>query len=118
MGQDESFYIVATGPGSKVYLGLKEEADKDEFYEMVRRAETKGVPFDHDKYVNSIPSKAGDLFLIPAGTVHASGRNEVVLEISATTYRYTFHHNCAIYVSSTLQLLLIYDHLPNDQQDR
>jgi len=91
MRQDESYYIVATGPDSKVYLGLKEEANKDEFYKMVRRAETEGVPFDHDKYVNSIPSKTGDLFLIPAGTVHASGRNEVVLEISATTYRYTFH---------------------------
>jgi len=40
--------------------------------------------------VNSIPSKVGDLFLIPAGTVHASGRNEVVLEIG-NSYGYTFH---------------------------
>jgi len=91
MGQDESYYIVATGPGSKVYLGLKENIDKDEFYKVVKRAEEEGIPFDHERYVNSIPSKVGDLFLIPAGTVHASGKNEVVLEISATTYRYTFH---------------------------
>jgi mannose-6-phosphate isomerase class I len=91
MGQDESYYVVATGPGSKVYLGLKEGIDRDEFYRVVKKAENEGVPFDHEKYVNSIPSEVGDLFLIPAGTVHASGRNEVVLEISATTYRYTFH---------------------------
>jgi len=91
MGQDESYYIVATGPDSKVYLGLKEDIDRNEFYKMVKRAEEEGIPFDHKQYVNSIPSKVGDLFLIPAGTVHASGRNEVVLEISATTYRYTFH---------------------------
>jgi mannose-6-phosphate isomerase class I len=91
MGQDESYYIVAAGPGAKVYLGLREKIDKDELYKRVRRAEIDGIPFDHEQYVNSIPSKTGDLFLIPAGTVHASGRNEVVLEISATTYRYTFH---------------------------
>lgn len=90
VGQDESYYVVLTGPGSKVYLGLKEEIDKEQFYQAVRKAETQGAPFDYDKYVNSIPSKAGDLFLIPAGTVHASGRNEVVLEIG-NSYGYTFH---------------------------
>ena len=90
IGQDESYYIVFTGPGSKVFLGLKEETDEEEFYEAVRKSEIQGVPLDYDKYVNSIPSKVGDLFLIPAGTVHASGRNEVVLEIG-NSYGYTFH---------------------------
>ncbi len=91
IGQNESYYIVATGPGSKVYLGLRDEADVEEFRRAVIEAETKGVPFDHNRYVNSIRSREGDLFLIPAGTVHASGRNQVVLEISDTTDLYTFH---------------------------
>lgn len=90
IGQDESYYIIFTGPGSRVFLGLKEETDEEEFYEAVRKSEIQGVPLDYDKYVNSIPSKVGDLFLIPAGTVHASGRNEVVLEIG-NSYGYTFH---------------------------
>lgn len=89
--QDESYYVVDTAPGSKVYLGLKEDADLEEFRKAVLRAEKHHIPFDHNKYVNSIPSQPGDLFLIPAGTLHASGKNETVLEISATTYRYTFH---------------------------
>jgi mannose-6-phosphate isomerase len=102
IGQDESYYVVLTGPGAKVYLGLKEEIDSDKFLEAVRKAETKNIPFDYDKYVNSIPSKAGDLFSIPAGTVHASGRNELVLEMG-NSYGYTFH---------------IYDYLRPDLQGR
>ncbi len=90
IGQDESYYVVFTGSGSKVFLGLKEETDEEEFYEAVRKSEIQGVPLDYEKYVNSIPSKVGDLFLIPAGTVHASGQNEVVLEIG-NSYGYTFH---------------------------
>ena len=89
--QDESYYIVDCKPGSRVYLGLKENININEFREAVIRAEKKNIPFDHNKFANSIPSNAGDLFLIPAGTLHASGKNETVLEISATTYRYTFH---------------------------
>ena len=91
IGQNESYYIVATGPGSKVYLGLRDEADVEAFRKAVMEAETKGIPFDHNRYVNSIQSREGDLFLIPAGTVHASGYNQVVLEISDTTDLYTFH---------------------------
>jgi len=90
VGQDESYYVVFTGPGSKVLLGLTEETDEEEFHEAVLESEIQGVPLDYNKYVNSIPSKVGDLFLIPAGTVHASGRNEVVLEIG-NSYGYTFH---------------------------
>jgi len=90
VGQDESYYVVFTGPGSKVLLGLTEETDEEEFHEAVLESEIQGVPLDYNKYVNSIPSKVGDLFLIPAGTVHASGCNEVVLEIG-NSYGYTFH---------------------------
>jgi mannose-6-phosphate isomerase class I len=89
-GQHESYYIVATQPGSRVYLGLKEGINLEEFYNAAKKAETDGVPFDYDSYVNSIPSKPGDLFLIPAGTIHALGKNQVCVELG-TTYGYTFH---------------------------
>ena len=89
--QDESYYIVDTAPNAGVHLGLTEDADIEEFRRAVVQAEKKSIPFDHRKFVNYIPSEPGDLFLIPAGTVHGSGRNQNVLEISATTYRYTFH---------------------------
>jgi mannose-6-phosphate isomerase class I len=93
--QDESYYIVYTAEGAKTYLGLRENADIREFYEKALLAEREHVPFDHNNYVFSIPTKPGDYFLIPAGTVHASGRNQVVLEIdggiSAYSSGYTFH---------------------------
>jgi mannose-6-phosphate isomerase class I len=89
IGQDESYYIVLTGEDSKVYLGLQEGVD-EEFYGAVQKAKKEGTPLDYDKYVNSIPTKPGDFFLIPAGTVHASGRNQLVLEIG-NSYGYTFH---------------------------
>jgi mannose-6-phosphate isomerase class I len=74
-----------------VHLGLKKGVDLAEFHELVQQAETDGIPFDHREFVNVFPAKQGDLFLIPAGTVHASGKGCVVLELSSTTDRYTFH---------------------------
>jgi mannose-6-phosphate isomerase class I len=89
--QDESYYIVAAAPDAYVYLGLKENVDISEFQDRVLAAETENIAFDHREYVNVFPAGEGDLFLIPAGTVHASGKGCVVLELSATTDRYTFH---------------------------
>ncbi|RCX09970.1 mannose-6-phosphate isomerase class I [Anaerobacterium chartisolvens] len=83
--QDESYYMVVTGQEAKTYCGFHEDADVEEFIEKARRAEIYGEGFDHDKYVYSEPSVAGQQFLIPAGTIHASGRNQVILEIGSLT---------------------------------
>ena len=88
--QDESYYCVKTA-GSRTYLGLQDDCDVEEFYRCIDKAEKEHVPFDHDKYVNSFPSEEGDQFLLPGGTIHASGRNQVVLEIGSYTIgSYTF----------------------------
>lgn len=83
--QDESYYIVVAGQDAKTYCGFTENASVDEFISNAKRAETEKVGFDHDKYVNSFPSKPGMQFMIPAGTIHASGRNQVILEIGSLT---------------------------------
>lgn len=88
--QDESYYVVETA-GSRTYLGLQDAADVEEFFSLIRSAETEHVPFDYEKYVNYFESKKGDQFLLPGGTLHASGWNQVVLEIgSCTVGSYTF----------------------------
>jgi len=88
--QDECYYIIDCAPESKVYLGFVEEIDPSAFGEELRRSLAKGTEIDVDRYINSEPTHKHELFLIPGGTVHSSGVNNLVLEISATTYIFTF----------------------------
>src|SRR4029453_12032557 len=76
--------------GAKVYLGLQEATSREAFLSDVARAQSQQVPFEITKHVNAWDAGRGDLFVIPAGTVHCSGANNLVLEISATPYIYTF----------------------------
>jgi mannose-6-phosphate isomerase class I len=88
--QHEMYYILESRPGAKVYLGLQEATSREAFLEDVARAQSGRVPFEITKHVNAWDAARGDLFVIPAGTVHCSGANNLVLEISATPYIYTF----------------------------
>lgn len=88
--QDESYYILDCEEDACVYLGLKTGIDKDEMISSLKEAQQGGTPFDAKKYINRFPAKKHDHFLIPAGTVHCSGANAMVLEISATPYIFTF----------------------------
>lgn len=83
--QDESYYVVASGHGAKTYLGFREGTTKEQLLAAARRSETEKVPFDHDALVNSVPSRPGTQLLLPGGTIHASGQNQVVLEIGSLT---------------------------------
>lgn len=87
--QDESYYVVASGEGARIFLGLRDDTDEVAFRETAYAARDSRVPFAIEDYVHSIPSKPGDLFLIPSGTVHCSGKDNLVLEISATPYIFT-----------------------------
>jgi mannose-6-phosphate isomerase len=89
--QDESYYVVAAGFNSKTFIGFKDDADPDVFIKEVKKSEKEHIPVDYEKYVNSVPSRPGMQLLLPAGTIHSSGRNQVVLEIgSLTVGSYTY----------------------------
>ncbi len=88
--QDESYYIMDAKPGAVVHLGLKDRVSPDEMIADLQRAQTGARSFDAGKFIQTWPVKKHDHFLIPAGTVHCSGKNSVVLEISATPYIFTF----------------------------
>ncbi|HTR25384.1 MAG TPA: class I mannose-6-phosphate isomerase [Terriglobales bacterium] len=88
--QDESYYMLDAGDDGCVYLGLKENIDRKQMIADLLQAEDGTIQFDADKYVNRFPARKHDHFLIPAGTPHCSGKNSMVLEISATPYIFTF----------------------------
>ena len=87
--QNESYYILDASPDSHVYLGMKTGVTKEELVDALGRAQETGE-FDAERYINKIPVSKHDHVSIPAGTLHCSGADTVVLEISATPYIFTF----------------------------
>jgi mannose-6-phosphate isomerase class I len=88
--QDESYYIMDVKKGSVVYLGLKEGVNSEQMINDLETTQGEAKSFEVEKYIQTWPVKKHDHFLIPAGTVHCSGKDSVVLEISATPYIFTF----------------------------
>lgn len=83
--QDESYYVVATGHKAKTYVGFKDDIDPHEFVEKAKASEREFTSIDYEKYINAEESKPGLQVMLPAGTIHSSGRNQVVLEIGSLT---------------------------------
>ncbi len=88
--QDESYYLLDAGPDATVYLGIEDNISPQEMTDDLYRAQEGGAAFPAEKYVNRWPARKHDHFLIPAGMIHCSGANSMVLEISATPYIFTF----------------------------
>lgn len=88
--QDESYYLLDAEEDAVVYLGVRNGTDGKEMIEELRKAQRGETVFDAEKYVNKIPAKKHDHFLIPGGTIHCSGANSMVLEISSTPNLFTF----------------------------
>ena len=87
--QEESYYILDAEDDAKVYLGLKDGVCPEEMISSLEESQQTGK-FDAEKFVGVYPVKKHDHVLIPPGTIHCSGRNSMVLEISATPYIFTF----------------------------
>lgn len=87
--QHESYYVMVGGKKGQVFLGLRADADVDKFRREAYEADEGGKPLEITSYVPTFPATAHQLFLIPGGTPHGSGVNNVVLEVSATPYLYS-----------------------------
>lgn len=82
-GKTEMWYIISAEEGAGIFCGFKRDTNKDEFLQKVKDGTV-------EELLNFIPVKAGDCYLIKAGTVHAIGAGCVICEIqqsSNVTYR-------------------------------
>jgi mannose-6-phosphate isomerase class I len=87
--QHETYYVTASEDGARVLLGLTGEADLDVMRHQVEDSIANGTPMPVEQHIQSHPATVGQLFMIPAGTPHASGAGNLVLEVSATPYLYS-----------------------------
>ncbi|MBP5558767.1 MAG: phosphoheptose isomerase [Bacteroidales bacterium] len=83
--QDESYYVVITGHEAKTFIGFRDDADIPAFFREIEAADTDHKPCDYMKYVSYEESRPGLQVMLPAGTIHSSGRNQVILEIGSLT---------------------------------
>ncbi len=82
-GKTELWYVVAAKPGASMALGLRQEWSRED----LRRAAESG---EIEKNLNWVEVRAGQMFFIPAGTIHAAGPGLVFYEVqqnSDLTYR-------------------------------
>lgn len=82
-GKTEAWYILDADPGAKLVYGLAHPLTA----EQLRQRSSNGTIEADLAY---LPVQAGDVVLVPAGTIHAIGAGIVLYEIqqtSSTTYR-------------------------------
>jgi mannose-6-phosphate isomerase len=82
-GKTEAWIILAAEPTAKLVIGMEPGTDREEMAQAIRDNHL-------EDYIVAADVKAGDVFYIPAGTVHAIGPGIVLYEIqqsSDTTYR-------------------------------
>jgi len=88
--QEETYYILDRQKDATVFLGLQQGVTKEKLKSALEHSFLHKEPIAIEQIVQSFPAEKHALYLIPPGTIHASGKDTLVLEISATPYIYTF----------------------------
>lgn len=82
-GKSELWYVLDTTDEGALYLGFKKDVTKEKYLAALEIGEV-------EKLLNKVKVAKGDIYYIPAGTVHAIGAGVMVAEVQQTsdiTYR-------------------------------
>lgn len=82
-GKTEMWYVMQADPGAEIIVGFKDNCSAKQYLDHLNN---KTLP----SILQNIPVKAGDVFYLETGTVHAIGKGIVIAEIQQTsdiTYR-------------------------------
>lgn len=82
-GKTEMWYVVQADKGAKITCGVKNDITKSTLENAIKENNV-------EELLSIVPSKKGDVFFVEAGTIHAIGKGNVIVEIqqnSNVTYR-------------------------------
>ena len=82
-GKTESWIILDTRPGAKIYFGFKDGVDKETFSAAIDASQID--KYAMERLMEYSEPKVGDVFLVPAKTVHAIGAGCLILEVQEPT---------------------------------
>lgn len=94
IGRYETYYIAEAYEGANTWMGYNEGANLDEWEALCRESNNLQEIPNWKDFIANWPTNIGDLFLIPPGTTHGHGGNQMVLEmdtsagIAATEYSF------------------------------
>ena len=81
IGRYETYYIAEAYEGANTWMGFFNDADLEEWERKCRESDNLKEIKDWKDYVCNWESREGDLYLIPPGTDHGHGGNQMVLEL-------------------------------------
>ena len=83
LGKTEMWYVLEADEGAGLYVGFRQDTSKEEYESAIRENRLTDL-------LNRFDVKAGDVYFIPSGTVHAIAKGCLICEIqqnSNLTYR-------------------------------
>ena len=82
IGRYETYYIAEAYEGANTWMGFTDDANIEEWERKCYESWAKQEPIpDWKNYIKNWKSNVGDLYLIPPGTTHGHGGNQMVLEM-------------------------------------
>lgn len=84
LGRYETYYIAEAYKGANTWMGFSDDADLELWEENCRKSENMTVIPNWKEFIANHSSNEGDLYLIPPGTTHGHGGNQMVLEMDTS----------------------------------